>query len=365
MASPKPTGAKTGARTWIRQAGAVSMVAVAIAGAALILSPPRKAGADATAARTPVMAPAALRGVSLPLSTGAAVQPLDATFLKAAAAEGGRAAAPPTLILADLSPDEARAWNRANPISKAANPAARPFFLRAGGDDGGRAIDCLAAAVYYEAAYETVDGQRAVAQVVLNRMRHPAYPKTVCGVVFQGSERTTGCQFTFTCDGALSRPPTVDGWAQARRVAMAALDGYVMKKVGNATHYHAEYVAPYWSPSLVKVAAIGAHVFYRWTGGWGLPPAFAGRYAGEEPEAYRVAYKRPAEAELAMAAPSPMGDAQVSTPEAVSAAAEDAAAKVASDDLGMKPVDFTPEAAPEKDIPRARPRVAASSRGLF
>jgi hypothetical protein len=155
--------------------------------------------------------------------------------------------------------------------------------------DEARAVDCLTAAVYYEAAYESLDGQRAVAQVVLNRMRHPAYPKTVCGVVFQGSERTTGCQFTFTCDGSLKRTPSEAGWSRARQVAVAALNGYVMKRVGNATHYHAVYVAPYWSPNLVKVAAIGAHVFYRWTGGWGLPPAFSGSYAGAETEGFQIA----------------------------------------------------------------------------
>lgn len=183
--------------------------------------------------------------------------------------------------LQDLTPDEARAWNAAKPISTLPNPAAKPFVLKTEGViDEGRALDCMTAAVYYEAAYETLEGQRAVAQVVLNRMRHPAYPKTVCGVIFQGAERTTGCQFTFTCDGALARKPDDALWARARKIATEALNGHVMKKVGNATHYHAVYVAPYWSPNLVKVQAIGAHIFYRWTGGWGLPPAFAGRYAG-------------------------------------------------------------------------------------
>jgi hypothetical protein len=116
-------------------------------------------------------------------------------------------------------------------------------------------------------------------------MRHPAFPKTVCGVVFQGSVRTGGgCQFTFTCDGSLARKPDEEAWARARKVAEAALNGYVMKKVGEATHYHAAYVAPYWSPTLVKVAVVGQHIFYRWTGSWGEPAAFTGRYAGREAE---------------------------------------------------------------------------------
>ncbi len=192
--------------------------------------------------------------------------------------------------LQDLDPDQARAWNLANPTSVLPNPAARPFKLKTGGMlDEARAIDCLTAAIYYEAAWESVEGQRAVAQVVLNRMRHPAYPKTVCGVVFQGSNRTTGCQFSFTCDGAMNRQPQEAGWMRARSVASAALNGYVMKKVGTATHYHANYVAAYWSPSLVKVGAIGAHIFYRWTGTSGLPPAFSGKYLGTEAEGMQIA----------------------------------------------------------------------------
>lgn len=208
----------------------------------------------------------------------------------AAALPEGTAADPAVIRLQDLDPDQARAWNLANPTSTLPNPAARPFKLKTGGMlDEARAIDCMTAAIYYEAAWESVDGQRAVAQVVLNRMRHPAFPKTVCGVVFQGSNRTTGCQFSFTCDGAMNRQPQEAAWLRARSVAQAALNGYVMKKVGTATHYHANYVAAYWSPSLVKVGTIGAHIFYRWTGGSGLPPAFSGKYLGTEAEGMQIA----------------------------------------------------------------------------
>lgn len=195
-----------------------------------------------------------------------------------------------TIRLQAMTPEQARLWNASHPISKGPNPPAKPFKLAAEGVlDEARALDCMTAAIYYEAAYESADGQRAVAQVVLNRLRNPLFPKTICGVVFQGSERATGCQFTFTCDGALARKPAEEGWARARKVAEAALNGYVMKKVGNATHYHADYVAPYWSPSLVKVAVVGAHIFYRWEGGLGLPPAFGGRYAGGEAQGLRMA----------------------------------------------------------------------------
>ncbi len=182
-----------------------------------------------------------------------------------------------------LSWDAARLVNASIPLSRQINPVARAFRLPAGAEDRARAVQCLTEAVYYEAAYEPADGQAAVAQVVLNRLRHPVYPKTVCGVVYQGHERPTGCQFTFTCDGALARAPVEPLWGRARQVAERALNGYVAQSVGNATHYHADYVVPYWLPSLAKVAKVGTHVFYRWSGNFGLPAAFAGRYTGGEP----------------------------------------------------------------------------------
>ena len=145
--------------------------------------------------------------------------------------------------------------------------------------DQRRALLCLTQAVYYEAGFEPLEGRRAVAQVVLNRMRHPAFPKSVCGVVYQSNGRV--CQFTFVCDGALYRAPARGAWQQAEEVARAALAGYVERAVGEATHYHADYVAPRWAPLLAKVAQIGQHIFYRWPGAWGQPAAFTGRYIGE------------------------------------------------------------------------------------
>ncbi|MGE5722425.1 MAG: cell wall hydrolase [Sphingomonadales bacterium] len=192
---------------------------------------------------------------------------------------------PEPLAFRDMSPQDALAYNASIPLSTESNPAARSFVLRSATDiDRLRSIDCLTAAVYYEAAGEPIEGQRAVAQVVLNRLRHPAFPKTVCGVVFQGSDRSTGCQFTFTCDGSLARIPSAEGWARARKVAEEALDGKVYKPVGYATHYHTNWVVPYWSATLTKVANVGAHIFYRWEGGWGRPAAFRAGYAGAEPE---------------------------------------------------------------------------------
>ena len=182
----------------------------------------------------------------------------------------------------EAAPEVAQEINSLRPFSGLPIRPMRPFVLHADAGDRARAIHCMAQAIYYEAAREPVRGQEAVAQVVLNRVRHPAYPKSVCGVVFQGAARATGCQFTFTCDGSLRWAPQADLWRRAEAVAKKALAGFVDKDVGSATHYHANYVAPYWAPTLVKMTQVGAHIFYRWTGPWGEPPAFTGRYAGRE-----------------------------------------------------------------------------------
>jgi hypothetical protein len=184
-----------------------------------------------------------------------------------------------------IDPTKAEVVNAGIALSTAPIEPARPFMLPAVTVANlaahQSAVDCLAAAVYYEAASETVTGQRAVAQVVLNRVRHPAFPKSVCGVVYQGSERRTGCQFTFTCDGSLARMPSRAGWDRARGIALAALAGYVEPSAGTATHYHTTWVVPYWAWSLDKIAVMGAHIFYRWKGYWGRRAAFNGTYAGE------------------------------------------------------------------------------------
>ena len=162
-------------------------------------------------------------------------------------------------------------------------PAARPVLAAGNATDRYRAGQCLAQAVYYEAASEGEDGMRAVAQVVLNRVSHPAWPNSVCGVVYQGSQRATGCQFTFTCDGSLARKPSAAAWMRARRVADAALGGFVFAPVGLATHYHTHAVKPYWASSLARVTDIGFHRFYRWQGPAGTRAAFASLYRGGEP----------------------------------------------------------------------------------
>ncbi len=203
--------------------------------------------------------------------------------------------------LLPLAPAEAAARNAALPLAPETGPAASAFRLAGTALDEQRSLDCLATAIYYEAASESDDGQRAVAQVVLNRVRHPSYPASVCGVVYQGSERTTGCQFSFTCDGALARRPSVAGWTRARRIAADALAGRVFGPVGLATHYHTNAVLPVWAPRLAKVAVLGAHIFYRMPGTLGAARTFAQVYRGAEPLAARASSPKLAAPALAFA----------------------------------------------------------------
>ncbi|MCP3732389.1 cell wall hydrolase [Sphingomonas sp. MG17] len=159
---------------------------------------------------------------------------------------------------------------------------APPFIMRGSAQDKARALECLTTAIYYEAASEPDDGQRAVAQVILNRARHPTFPSTVCGVVYQGSDKTV-CQFSFACDGSMARVPSRAYWQRAARVAAAALNGAVFAPVGMATHYHTYAVTPSWNKSLVMTGVFGAHFFHRWKGYWGTGAAFRQAYHGGEP----------------------------------------------------------------------------------
>ena len=189
------------------------------------------------------------------------------------------------MVVRPLAPDQAVKVNAEIPVVAGPNPAAASFLFKGSSAARTQALNCLASAVYYEAGNQDIDGERAVAQVVLNRVRHPAFPASVCGVVYQGSTRPTGCQFTFTCDGSLNRQPDADGWRRAMAVAQAALSGEVYAPVSWATHYHADYVVPYWAATMAKNIVVGAHLFYRWPGGWGQPAAFSKAYAGTEPSA--------------------------------------------------------------------------------
>jgi hypothetical protein len=179
--------------------------------------------------------------------------------------------------------DAARARNAAVAFVRGPIAPAPRFGFTGSPEDRSRATECLALAAMAEAGPSDT-GQRAVIQVILNRVRHPAFAKTVCGVVFEGSERQTGCQFTFTCDGSLARRYSDSAWDQARLRAAEGLGGYVFKPVGLATHYHTDWVYPYWSPELDKLAKIETHLFFRWPGFWGTRAAFSTAYRGGEPD---------------------------------------------------------------------------------
>ncbi|WP_043971487.1 cell wall hydrolase [Novosphingobium sp. P6W] len=173
-----------------------------------------------------------------------------------------------------IAADAARLSNAQVPIADPQPALPAPFRFVGAPDAHLRARDCLAVAAWYEAG-DDPSGERAVVQVVLNRVRHPAFPNSVCAVVFQGSQRQTGCQFTFTCDGSLARIPSPPALTRARAIAEAALSGAVDARVGLATHYHADYVVPRWRDGLVKIAQQGAHLFYRWPGYWGSAAAMS------------------------------------------------------------------------------------------
>src|SRR4051794_6536330 len=126
-----------------------------------------------------------------------------------------------------------------------------------------RELDCMAQAVYFEARGESPRGQAAVATVIMNRVKSPAFPKTVCGVVYQGAAHHNGCQFSFACDGQAERVVENGAWDRARIVAARVLSGAVLRDVGRATHFHTTGVDPEWGSQMLRTAQVGLHVFYR------------------------------------------------------------------------------------------------------
>ncbi|MDP2119801.1 MAG: cell wall hydrolase [Hoeflea sp.] len=129
---------------------------------------------------------------------------------------------------------------------------------------------CLAAGIYFEARGESLKGQAAVAQVILNRVRNPTYPDTICGVVYQNESWRNRCQFSFACDGIKDRVRSQKHWNMAEEIALATTAGKIwLKEVGSSTHYHATYVSPPWARKMRKVGKIGLHIFYvTYGGGW-------------------------------------------------------------------------------------------------
>jgi spore germination cell wall hydrolase CwlJ-like protein len=130
--------------------------------------------------------------------------------------------------------------------------------------DGSLQQRCLAEAIYFEARSEPEEGQAAVAQVVLNRVRSGLYPANVCGVVYQDRNRPFACQFSFACEGKSLRVEEPGPWSVAVRIAKDVTDGKIYNpKVGAALNYHANYVMPYWASTLKRVDQIGHHIFYQ------------------------------------------------------------------------------------------------------
>ena len=295
----------SGSRLKLRRLSMAALPAVAALGVAMAASSTPRDDLDRTAERVARIT----QGDLTPEGLAALKADLDpAIVAQVMRLEGGQAGAlaltpgwetltlagKPGSALGDASGFEALKLNAATPTMRAALRPALPFrFSPSTTEDRRRALRCLTQAVYYEAALESTAGQEGVAQVVLNRVRDPNYPNTVCGVVFQGAERSTGCQFSFTCDGALANGPVAWAWERARKVAERALNGYVAKRIGTATHYHADYVHPWWAPTLTKIDQIGAHIFYRWNGALGDTPAFRQAYSGKEPLIDEARFARP------------------------------------------------------------------------
>jgi len=260
-----------------------------------------------------------------------------------------------TVILSQLAADDAQARNAAVGFAEAGPGKATPFSFRGSSADRARARDCLALAGMAEAGGGGGD-QRAVMQVILNRVRHPAFAKTVCGVVFEGSQRPTGCQFSFTCDGSLARRYSDAAWRASRARADEMLAGAIDATVGNATHFHANYVYPWWSDKLDKVAQVGPHIFFRWRGFWGTRNALSARYGGGEPDPLRLQ-----ETALTVATANPLptlmqgGEAVRSiTTEMVNQTTEGGDATPSSPGAGIHFVLVSPSDAPAALVDKAR-----------
>ena len=123
--------------------------------------------------------------------------------------------------------------------------------------------NCLARAIYFEARSESELGQLAVAKVILNRTKDPDYPKSICGVVYQGSGRRNSCQFSFACDGLPDDVKSAAAWNRSKKVALMAIQGdHKVRAIGSATNYHADYVKPKWAKNMKRLIKIGHHIFY-------------------------------------------------------------------------------------------------------
>ena len=204
---------------------------------------------------------------------------------------------------------------------------------------------CLSQAIYYESRGESYNGQVAVGEVIMNRVRSRAYPNTICGVVYQGSHRQTGCQFTFTCDGSINRRPRGAAWTEAQQIATQIMLGYTRPMTQRATHYHTHAVNPVWSAGLVETTTIGSHVFYRF-------PNRSERATYQQALAERMASRRnrssqdliPAAVDEAMDAEAAVADTDAATADAPVVTTQPPSA------LSPVPASATPDAPAEGEV---------------
>jgi spore germination cell wall hydrolase CwlJ-like protein len=218
---------------------------------AVSVQSPAAAAAGSTGAAASPTTPLVKRAVALSSTTPAPMEAMPVEI----------AAAPVSL----QSPRLDRGGYGDTSIMPKADDASRPRYVDLiDPDNMSKEQRCLAEAVYFEARSEPEEGQAAVAQVVLNRVKSGLYPSSICGVVYQNRHRHLACQFTFACEGKALRIGESEAWERAKRVASAVLEGKTyLADVGGATHYHADYVRPYWARRLKKMDVIGRHIFYK------------------------------------------------------------------------------------------------------
>lgn len=179
----------------------------------------------------------------------------------------------PTARISDLFGAERRAYaaipsdalvQKAKPkVSDVTIGYSKDFISSQPKASGGDQFSCLATALYFEARGESVKGQFAVAEVILNRVDSHRYPNSVCGVVNQGSNRRSGCQFSYTCDGKADRIREKAAYSQVAKIAKLMLDGAPRSLTSGATHFHTTQVKPRWARRFPRTAKIGSHLFYR------------------------------------------------------------------------------------------------------
>ncbi len=302
--------------------------------------------------------------------------PAVAGSLQAARAPAPHTAnvAPSPMVLASgasrsATPRQLPLRDRFRVAAEAIGAAARPFHFQTVADAPSD-LHCLTEAVYFEARGEAPAGQQAVAQVVLNRVRHPAFPKTICAVVHQHTG--SGCQFSFACGSQQAALNSV-AWRRAQTIASSEMHGAVMTAVGDATHFQAARASPF--AGLLKVAQVGAHIFYRFGGHAGTPAMFhQAPTVSPAPAKVELARLDPVAAPGPLSAVSPEGRVRVTlypgpvSPAPVVTRSEVVGVKlVSTTSADVKPepmpvahtVPVLPTAAPAKtpDAPTAKPAV--------